>query len=676
MNDYKSFYNFLLKNRLITPVWGYILQMIEDELKIIEKDKYLIIFSIYFSLIGDGNICISLEKEQLIAKWIRKLESTRILLFEEDFYNEEEFNEYLDFTMNCISEYLDEINEENLPEIIGKNKIFLIDNGWLYLKKYFIARKGVIQSIDRIFSKTRNINSTESYKDFVVDNFNLTFGQELAVVKGVEKNLIITGGPGTGKTTSILFLLINLLKSNPYNFNVYLVAPSGKASSRMKESIIKGLNSIKKEYKDNNKEVFEKINKLEESTIHRLLSIDFNTNGFKYNKNNQFEKNSLFVIDEASMIDVCIFNALLEAIPDEAFVYIMGDKDQLPSVDCGAVFGDLLNKESIQDNIVELDVSRRFEKGSKVYNLAAAINNGADLGIAESEWKDYDTFEIINKKIIDNKETPVYFYNIEKENCKSKEIISYVIDKWGKEFFSQLQLMSSNISPNSMTSLLEIMNKDYFDKLKIMINKPHLEKIDGLMEYLKILFEFSEVSKILCAENKGPRGVKTINKIICKTFIETSQRTSIHGYYPGMIMMINKNNKLLDLYNGDSGLLVTFENDDTLYFMVKKKTALVNEEGKQDDKIFKLGDFVFYPLRLITQSEIDLAYAITIHKSQGSDYENILVILPTAKGHPLLNRQIVYTAITRTKRSTYILSNQQRLDEAKECIVVRDTNIV
>ena len=109
--------------------------------------------------------------------------------------------------------------------------------------------------------------------------------------------------------------------------------------------------------------------------------------------------------------------------------------------------------------------------------------------------------------------------------------------------------------------------------------------------------------------------------------------------------------------------------------MVKKASNIVKNEGKVDDKIFKLGDFTFYPLRLITQNEIDMSYAITIHKSQGSDYKNILVILPNSKGHPLLNRQIIYTAITRTKGNTYILSNLDRLNEAKDTVIIRDTNI-
>ena len=108
----------------------------------------------------------------------------------------------------------------------------------------------------------------------------------------------------------------------------------------------------------------------------------------------------------------------------------------------------------------------------------------------------------------------------------------------------------------------------------------------------------------------------------------------------------------------------------------KKSTNIVRDEGKVNDKIFKIKDFTFYPLRLISTDEIDLAYAITIHKSQGSDYKNILVILPNVKGHPLLNRQIIYTAITRTKGNTYILSNNERLNESKDRVVIRDTNII
>ena len=103
--------------------------------------------------------------------------------------------------------------------------------------------------------------------------------------------------------------------------------------------------------------------------------------------------------------------------------------------------------------------------------------------------------------------------------------------------------------------------------------------------------------------------------------------------------------------------------------------VVMDKDEKKENKIFKKGDFVFYPIRMITRNEIDFAYAITIHKSQGSDYEHILVVLPSRSGNPLLNRQIVYTAITRTKGFTYILSNQDRFEEGVKKKLERDTRI-
>ena len=93
------------------------------------------------------------------------------------------------------------------------------------------------------------------------------------------------------------------------------------------------------------------------------------------------------------------------------------------------------------------------------------------------------------------------------------------------------------------------------------------------------------------------------------------------------------------------------------------------------DRIFKIGEYIFYPLRLIDTKDITLAFSITIHKSQGSDYKNILIVLPSRAHHPLLNRQILYTALTRTKGNTYIYSSFDRLKEAKENLLERDTNI-
>lgn len=640
MINFKDFYNLLFKFKLINPIWDYILEIIDNEIKDKEnKDEYLIIFTIYFSLIDEGNICISLDEKKLKQKWFKRVNQAKILFEDKEDFLLEEYQKIIDITNYCLTSKLNNINHNNLPKLIGDNKMFDIDDGYLYIKQYNVSRLGIINSIKRLYSNNEKFVTNFNYKDCIKDGFNLSKGQEKAIIEGVGNNLIITGGPGTGKTTSILFLLLNLLENSKEDRVIYLIAPSGKASSRMKESIINGLVLLKDEYKNTHLKIIDIINNLEESTIHRLLGIDYETNGFLYNKNHQFVNNSLFIIDEASMIDINLFNSLLEAIPNSARVFIMGDKNQLPSVECGAVFAELLKIQSLKNNIIELDESIRFKKGTKIFELAYAVNNGLDLPVEDKDWKDYLDFQIMP----DDNNKPIFYFRNYKDNVKDKDIIQYIIKIWGQEYYSSLQDKCTDLD---------------FD-----------------ITYLNELFAYSETSKVLCAENESVRGVKSINKYIKKLFIDISKVTSVPNYYPGMIMMINKNNKMLDLYNGDTGILVTFKNDRTLYFMVKKSTSLVKENGKIDNQIFKMGDFTFYPLRLIAANEIDMAYAITIHKSQGSDYKNILVILPKAKGHPLLNRQIIYTAITRTKGNTYILSNQERLEESKDFIIERDTNI-
>ena len=549
MDNNYLFFEQLLEYKMITPISRYVLEIIEEEL-IDNKEELLILFSIYFSLISDGNVCMSLDKDVLSTKWNKKIDSVKILLEDDKEFDLDRFNKFKYLSLEIINNKLGLINEENLPSLIGKNKIFVIEDNWLYLMKYNNSRKSIIKSINRLYSKEIASPTTFSYKECVNDNFRLSDGQERAIEIGQTKNIIVTGGPGTGKTTSILFLLLSLISKNK-DYNIYLVAPSGKASSRMKESIINGLENLTSEYKKENKKLIEIINNLQEYTIHRLLGFDSETKGFLYNRTHQFENNSLFVIDEASMIDICIFDSLLSAIPDGARVFMMGDKNQLPSVECGAVFGDLLKKENLQSNIIELDESIRFSKDTKIFELATAINNCLALPINPTDWKKYEEFEIQP-----NSHTkPIFYYYNEQEN-KEKVNLNEVIYKWGEHFYSSLQEKSTNL--NAL---------DY--------------------DNLNTLYKMMESAKILCAENEGVRGIKNINNFIIKKFINRHKLTSVENYYAGELMMITKNNTNLDLYNGDCGILVTFENDNTLYFMVKKASNIIEKDGKEIDKIFK-----------------------------------------------------------------------------------------
>ena len=652
---YEEFYEALSANRLIAPIWKEVLPLVANELEDNQyKENFLVLFTIMFSLLDDGNICMSLKEDVLKARWFGKLEGKKILLEGEEKLDKEQYDKAYQMSKETIESSLKDMNMSNLGNVASKNKFFEIEGDWIYIRKDNVARKSLLKSIDRLFGPNKNLATSVNfdYKDVMDtsivlpngDHKHLRVAQEEIVKRGLAKNLIITGGPGTGKTTSIFYLLVGLLLNGSYN-NVYLLAPSGKAASQMKDSIIGEKESVRKDFLAKHSDLLDRITKFDRSTIHKALGIDLNTGSFKHNENYQFEDKSIFIIDEASMIDICLFASLLKAIPDDARVFIMGDKDQLPSVDSGSVFADLLKKQSLIDNsnIVRLTETIRFQIGSPVYNLAQEVNADDDKEITtltEASWmKDELTIQSHGKDIVN----PVYAFLNPEEKDKQKSAVKAAITAFGEKYFSKLQDQCINLTEDSDFSAI----------------------------YKKTV----KTAAILSAENNGVRGVRTINAFIKDKYIKKEILTPVAGFYPGELMMINKNNKLLDLSNGDSGVLVMFKDDSTLYFMIEKDSDLIKNPGKHDGKIFKLGNCIFYPFTMITRSEIDNSFAITIHKSQGSGYDNILIILPVKEGHPLLNRQILYTAITRTKGDTYILSNQKILNFAKKTLLTRDTNI-
>lgn len=646
--NYKEFINKLIQCKMLNPINEALLDFIYNQIDNLEKEQIIQILAIYFSLEIDGNTCISLDKELLINKWKLKCNETKILLEDDDEIKKCFIDEISSYSIELINKYLSLINENELSSIVGKKSLFVIDNNYLFTRKNYFAKEGIKNSIQRLFIK-KEISSIFDYKEWIDNssNFKLSKNQEIAIQKGINSNLIITGGPGTGKTTTIFYILLGILSKNK-DYHIYLTAPSGKASSRMKESILGAIKNINASKINDDK--IKMLLLSEEYTIHRLLGYGFNDDGFTTNNKPCFKKNSIFIIDEASMIDICLFDSLLKAIPSEARIFILGDKNQLPSVDSGMVLNDLLNEKSLENNIVELDESIRFKNNTKIYELSQAINLGKELPIKEDEWKNLEDFKIEKDDDINK---PIFYYknDIEKVAEESK-LLEHIIKKWGDNFYSKV------VNGEKTTLQKEAMNIDINDKNK-----------------LNYLFSKIELAKILCAEKRSIRGVDHLNKLINDLIIDKSLIMSLSNHYTGEIVMINKNNKLLNLYNGDTGIIVSFKNDDTLYFMVKKSLKEIEVEEYKKDTIFKLGEYIFYPLRMINEDEIDYAYAITIHKSQGSDYKNILVILPNKKGHPLLNRQIVYTAITRTKGNTYIISTMERLNEAKNKVTIRDTRI-
>lgn len=645
----KEFINKLIKYRFVNPIYEYV---IKEILFPIIDDETLKLFSLYFVFLTSGSSCMPLDNKLLSNEWETKCNGNYILLSSN--LEKEEDKEKVKNEINSIHECglsaIDNIpNLSKLSDVIGEKKLFMIHNNFLYARKYYLAKEGIKTSINRLFMEYQN----EEKFDFDVNSIWETISkeQEKFIQKGINRNMILCGGPGTGKTTSVFYLLLALLKMHK-GYEVYLTAPSGKASSRIKESIEEEIEKFKQNNPSNTEynEEIEKLSKVNKYTIHRLLENDFSINGFLHNEHNLFDQKSIFIIDEASMIDICLFDSLLKAIPQGARVFILGDKHQLPSVECGSVLSDLLSYPALKNNIVELFASHRFVEGSDIYNLSLNVNNG--LKEKDVEFKSLDDFKIVPRVKPKEGETkeeallrkknsyPVFFYEEKEDSSKS---FLDIIEEWGEHYYKDNESICGNI--------------------------PFKE------EKLDIVYKNIDEARILCAENLGTLGIENINNIIMKKVIK-SQSHMIKNFSVGIPLMVTENNKSLDLDNGDTGIVISLEGSNIPYFLIAKTSKLHPiDSTKVEDKILKVGKYLLYPLRMLDLKKIVLAYAITIHKSQGSGYDNILIVLPRKQGHPLLNRQIVYTAITRTKGPTYIISNMDRLNEAIETISYRYTQI-
>ena len=501
-------------------------------------------------------------------------------------------------------------------------KPFTLKDNYLYPTKYFYSKLNVEQKVRELFvahapvkgAAEKCIESVASFtKDVNGNPVRLEAEQAEAIVRGVDENLIVTGGPGTGKTTVIFFLLRELYCEHPERlaYPLYLAAPSGKAADRMKESIVNSMNLIGSEEFENHLEIYNKIANAETYTIHRLLGYKPNENKFFHDEQNPFPENAVIVIDETSMVDISLFGAFLKAVPKSVRLFLLGDADQLPPVDAGAVLGDLLGVKT--DSTVKLTVSSRFDKNSQIGKLASLENADTLVG-----------FKDLNSWVLGS---TVQMLGLPAENCRGE--VENLLTRWFENYLSDFVDAASQINPQKQCS-------------------PQ----DAEYENCQKVWKFCTQSKILSAERQGGIGTDFINQ-----FMEHLVLEKCRGKRTCKMLMLVKNQKTFRLYNGDMCILC-YDKSGESYLMFKKGN-----------------DFVFYPTYLFPKDVFELAYASTVHKAQGSEYNHVLMFLPTRMGHPLLNRQIFYTGITRAKKTVTIVAIPETFKAACETVIERDTGI-
>ena len=425
------------------------------------------------------------------------------------------------------------------------------DEPWLFLKPLFLAEVGTSRAIRQLREGGHplpgiNIAAALAWIENKM-RIELAPSQRDAITAATqEKALVITGGPGVGKTT-IVRAIIEIYAAK--HLRVALTAPTGRAAKRLSESTGR-----------------------EARTIHRLLEFDAGMGGFKRDSSNPLDID-LLVVDEASMVDISLMNQLLRAVPPWTCVVFVGDVDQLPSVGPGSVLGDLIASKVIK--VVRLTEIFRQAGQSWIIRAAHAVNHGEEPESAPANTGDF------------------FFVEADEPDKILDRIVSMVLERIPARF--------------------------------------HLDPLRDV--------------QVLSPMNKNELGVRTLNERLqaaLNPFAKSSKQVERFGWNFRMgdkvLQMVNDYQK--EVFNGDIGRI---HDIDTI-----NQELLVDYEGR------------IVPYDFSELDELTLAYATTIHKSQGSEYPAVIIPLHT-QHFVMLQRNLLYTGITRGKKLVVLVGSRKAL---------------
>jgi len=431
---------------------------------------------------------------------------------------------------------------------------------------------------------------------------------------------VISGGPGTGKTTTVTKILALYLQQQVAagrTPEIRLAAPTGKAAARLSESISRAKASLK---------LPEKLSRLipeEAATLHRLLGVQRGSIEFKHHAHNPLVLD-LLLVDEASMIDLPMMYRLLQALPAQSRLILLGDRDQLASVEAGSVLGDICAWPG------ELNYSPA--QTERLNSLCQTGTAPALLGDAEVEAPIRDCLAMLRKSYRFSADSGIgqLAQAVNRgDMVRVAALISGPPDDLALYAFSEVQL----------SQLLE-------DVIDFHVRLLSAEGVTGPEAFLQALPQL----QVLCALREGPMGVSGLNQRIRNGLIFKGVIRADNLWYRGRPVMITQNDARLGLYNGDIGVVWP------------------DAEGKS--KVWfpaSQGLTGFLPSRLPAHETV---YAMTVHKSQGSEFDHVILVLP-GDVPEIMTRELLYTGITRARQRLSMLASKVAIENATRQPVVR-----
>ena len=597
-----------------------------------EGDVALIaILMAMFGALEQGSLCLNLEEDSLYAV---------LQAFLEDKKSVEITQRFLTGLSNDMYKRLITRNgDDYLPLILDESK----GRKLLYFQKFYVHEKRLEERIEALLQAKNCLRISDKEIESSIEDI---FSPELSIriskhgkpidrdscqVNAIRLSLgsqfsIISGGPGTGKTSLMVNILRCLVRAGIPAEHILLGAPTGRAAQRMTEAVQYSINTIRNP-SDMDMELFN----LKGSTLHKILRYRSHSHDFYYRDTNPLPASAI-ILDEVSMVDVVMMDKFLKAVdPAKTRLIFLGDKDQLPSVEAGAVFAEMIpdgtRAERFKSRLILLE--KVYRSGKNLLRLAEQINEGKSPAF-----------------------TPVSF----------ESALHIDTDKWAfvrpegiREWEQDLRLWTKHhyLSPFNKhdKSFMDLISEASDMETDQLVNS------DSGREILRQCFAGIGRARILSLVRNGTYGCIGINSRITqhlKSLFEPSGTQ--RAFFPGAVIMITRNDYSKELFNGDVGIVIRDANGAYRAFFPR------------------FDSYIGLAMDLLPPWEH--AFAMTVHKSQGSEFDDVLLVLPGDEKHRLLTREIVYTGITRAKKRVVLYGTESALRTAFQRKIKRHSGLM
>lgn len=575
---------------------------------------------------------------------------------------------------SIYNEQTSETNPNSLIVLDEKNRL-------LQIRKWFEYEKAIAQNLaERVAQNLAISESTlPKIKDFLFQALpnrkeeHFPPLQKIAVIQALKKRFtVITGGPGTGKTYTVSALLIAALidaQERNKSCKIALCAPTGKAAARMNESINKAFLSFEEKGLLKNVE----IPQIKAQTIHSLIGYD-SLYDKTYNNQNTFVDADLLIVDEASMIDLPLMYHLLKSVPQSCSMVLLGDPDQLSSVESGAILA----------SICENGIENTFEAANLAWLEEHFEISHPKLAVFEpTDSKENKSPKNLQPSLFDNSEPsssslPLFRNQLirllDSHRFRGDTQMGLLVERIRNQAPTSVQWQL--IESASDSSLKGITNAEELTKELIELLNKRLTQLKSITKFqfsgdetaddevAKTIFELVGEMVLLSPTHHGELGVDKLNawfELKLKQLVGLNKFKDEH--YPGRLILITQNDRASGLFNGDVGVAVLDEKEELVYLFedVEKgtKRCLPNILPKYKS-----------------------AFVLTVHKSQGSEYKEVVLLLPAfnkkskmAQNVRLVNKELLYTAITRAKEKVTIVGQKALWEQRANISTQRNSGL-